>query len=70
MRWQRDPFESGDFGEIDVNGEYGEQSPNYCQQNIKYISGHKWTYDPLVTSPDALPLKLQQTRGSKSVILS
>lgn len=31
MRWQRDPFESGDFGEhsvFDKNGGDGDQPPN------------------------------------------
>ena len=31
MGWQRVPFESGDFGK---NNKNGEQPPN-CQQNIK-----------------------------------
>ena len=30
MRWQRGPFESGDFGE---NGRNGEQSPNYVKED-------------------------------------
>ena len=30
MRWQRGPFESGDFGE---NGSNGEQSPNYMKED-------------------------------------
>ena len=30
MRWQRGPFESGDFGE---NGRNGEQSPNYMKED-------------------------------------
>ena len=34
MRWQRGPFESGDFGENGVSGENGtngEQLPNYMK---------------------------------------
>ena len=41
MRWQRVPFESGDFGQNDVfeeNGRIGDQSAN-CQKCNKMAKG-------------------------------